>query len=512
MQEWNQGYVTDINYTTGYYGTLNPLRIKLCFLVQNLLPPTINTACELGFGQGVTLNFNGASCNAHWYGTDFNPSQTAFAKHLANVSKAHLEIFNDSFEEFLERQDLPQFDFIALHGIYSWVSPKVREQILTFIKKKLNTGGVVLISYNTQAGWASIAPLRDLLYAYSSHLTPGGKPSPSRAREGLNFVNELMELPSTEAIKNPQTISMLQTLSKMNDTYLAHELLNEVQNAFNFDQINSELRSAKLEFASYANFSDHLSNVQLSEQERSILSKVSHSRIIYEMLKDLMFATSFRSDYWAKGVIRLSPSQSLNELEKLKIVLTIPYSKADYSLNTRRGVLNLNQDFYAPILEVLKDNQPILIGEVKKYLEKSLGKTVQHHEMLEAIIALSSKDYIKLAQDDNKIELALPYTQALNQYILEQSRENSTSINHLISPVTAEGIALNRFELLFLYAYLKAGEKDWIEYVRKFLEEKNEKITKNGKELEGKEITEELQAQIERIKEWIPVFRALKIL
>ena len=512
MQEWNQGYVTDINYTNGYYGTLNPLRIKLCFLAQNLLPPTISTACELGFGQGITLNFNSATRNALWYGTDFNPSQATFAKHLSQISQAPLTIFDDSFEELLEREDLPNFDFIALHGIYSWVSPKVREQIRLFIHKKLNVGGVVLISYNSQAGWASVAPLRDLLYAYSTLLTPSGKPSPTRAREGLNFVNELMSLPSTEAIKNPQSVSMLQTLCKMNDTYLAHELLNEVQNAFNFSQMSNDLGSAKLEFASYANFLDHLCNIQLSEQERKILSEVSHSKVIYEMLKDLMFATSFRSDYWAKGVIRLNTHQSLKELLKLRVVMIIPYSKIDYTLNTRRGILNLNQDFYSPILNTLKDNQPVMVEQIKEALEQSLGREVLYHELLESLIALSSKDYIRLAQDEESIHLALPHTQALNSHILEQTLESSNSITHLISPVSAEAIALNRFELLFLSAYLKVGEEKWLEYVKEWLSKRNEKISKNGKELEGAEIEEELQSQIKRIKEWIPTLKALRVI
>lgn len=108
MNNWNQGYITDITYTKGYYSILNPLRIKLCFLTQGILPPRINNACELGFGQGITLNFNAASNNARWYGTDFNASHALYAKHLADISKAPLGIYDDSFEEFLQRKDLPQ--------------------------------------------------------------------------------------------------------------------------------------------------------------------------------------------------------------------------------------------------------------------------------------------------------------------------------------------------------------------------------------------------------------------
>lgn len=510
MHSWNQGYVTDITYTRGYYSTLNPLRIKLCFLSQKLLPPTIKTACELGFGQGITLNFNATNPSIEWYGTDFNPSQATFAKHLSNIAQTPLNIYDASFGELLERDDLPNFDFIALHGIYSWVSPKVREQIITFIQKKLNFGGVALISYNAQAGWASIAPLGDLLRAYSNHLTPISKQSSMRAREGLNFIGELMSLPSTEIIRNPQVSSMLQTLQKMDDTYLAHELLNGSQTAFNFLEISQDLERAKLDFATYAEFSNHLINVQLSDQEKSLLSKVAHSRPIYEMLKDLMFATTFRNDYWVKGSVTLDNTQCLEELLKLRIVLTIPFAQANYSLNTRRGTLNLNEDFYKPILDILKSNDPIMVSEIKEYLQKTLNREIFYHELLESLIALSSKDYIKIAQEDDQIMQALKYTQKLNAHILQQSLENQNYINHLVSPVTGEGVALNRFELLFIYAYIHQGKK-WIDFISNHLEKRNEKIVKDGKELNIEETKKELESQAQKIQEWIPTFEKLRI-
>lgn len=511
MHSWNQGYVTDISYTKGYYSTLNPLRISLCFLAQRLMPPKIRNACELGFGQGITLNFNATNPSVSWYGTDFNPSQASFAHHLCEISNTSLKVFDDSFEDFIKR-DIPQFDFIALHGIYSWVSPKVRGQIREFISKKLRYGGVVMLSYNTQAGWASISPLRELIRAYSIYLTPTGKPSSTRTREGLEFVEELMRLPSTETIKNPQIISMLQTLNKMDDTYLAHELLNENQVAFNFLEISKEMEEAKLEFGTYAGFGDHLSNIQLSDQERGILSRVSHSRPIYEMLKDLMFATSFRSDYWVRGSIPLSISQCQEELLKLRIVLTIPYSQINYTLNTRRGVLNLNQDFYAPIFELLKDNHPIEVREIKSHLDQKLKREVAYNELIESLIALSSKDCIKLACDDEVAKASKPYTQRLNAHILEQALQTPDYIRHIVSPLTGEGIALNRFELLFLYAYLNKEKKEWSEYVYELLSSRKENIIKDGKELNEAQTKEELKMQEEKIKEWIPVFQKLGIL
>jgi hypothetical protein len=58
MTDWTAGYVADIGYTFGYYQELNPLRAKLAFLNAGLVCPPFGTACELGFGQGLSANLH----------------------------------------------------------------------------------------------------------------------------------------------------------------------------------------------------------------------------------------------------------------------------------------------------------------------------------------------------------------------------------------------------------------------------------------------------------------------
>ena len=80
MTDWNAGYMTDIAYTYGYYPELNPLRVQLAFLSAGLATPQAGTACELGFGQGLSVNAHAAASTTVWYGTDFNPAHAAFAR------------------------------------------------------------------------------------------------------------------------------------------------------------------------------------------------------------------------------------------------------------------------------------------------------------------------------------------------------------------------------------------------------------------------------------------------
>ena len=160
MTDWSAGYVADIGYTFGYYQELNPLRVKLAFLNAGLATPEFCSACELGFGQGMSANLHAAASGVTWHGTDFNPSQASFAQELAQASGAGAKLFDDAFADFAHRTDLPDFDYIGIHGIWSWISDENRIVIGDFVKRKLKVGGVLYISYNTLPGWAAFAPNR----------------------------------------------------------------------------------------------------------------------------------------------------------------------------------------------------------------------------------------------------------------------------------------------------------------------------------------------------------------
>ena len=149
MTNWTAGYVADVGYTYGYYTELNPLRISLAFLNAGLVPPQMGAACELGFGQGVSTNLHAAASVTQWHGTDFNPSQASFAQELGQASGADVALCDEAFDAFCSRDDLPAFDYIGLHGIWSWISDANRAVIVDFIRRKLKVGGVLYISYNT---------------------------------------------------------------------------------------------------------------------------------------------------------------------------------------------------------------------------------------------------------------------------------------------------------------------------------------------------------------------------
>ncbi len=117
MSGWTEGYVSTVDYTTSYFAELNPARIRLAFLMAGLEPPEIKLACELGFGQGVSLAVHAAASSVTWHGNDFNPAHVLNANRLCAASGVPAAPSDDSFRDYAERDDLPKFDLIALHGV-----------------------------------------------------------------------------------------------------------------------------------------------------------------------------------------------------------------------------------------------------------------------------------------------------------------------------------------------------------------------------------------------------------
>lgn len=106
----------EIDYTHGYYQELNPLRARLALLFAGLHCPIMDTACELGFGQGMSINLHAAASPVAWHGTDANPAHVAFAREIARAAGSEARLAAEPFAEYAARRDMPEFDSSACMG------------------------------------------------------------------------------------------------------------------------------------------------------------------------------------------------------------------------------------------------------------------------------------------------------------------------------------------------------------------------------------------------------------
>jgi hypothetical protein len=506
---WSAGYVADIGYTYGVYTDMHPLRIKYAFLSSGLAFPDIGTACELGFGQGMSINAHAAASITEWHGTDFNPSQVAFAQDLAATSGSGANLFDQAFAEFCKRDDLPDFDYICLHGIWSWVSDENRSIIVDFLRRKLKVGGVLYISYNTLPGLAPMVPVRDLLSEHSAVMSPAGAGTPSRVANALEFMDKLMAAEPRFVGEHPGVKTRYERLRSMNAHYLAHEYFNRDWAPMPFSKVASWLEPAKLSFACSADLIGQIDSLSLTPDQSALLSGIENTGF-RQTVRDFMLNQQFRRDYWVRGPRRIDNTEQLHQLAQLRVILVSSRDSVPDKVVTSTGERALSPAVYAPILDLLADHQPHTLGEI---LEAN-KQTLTWPQLVQAIAILIGIARVFPAQEDATIEEVRPRTRQLNQRLCRLSL-HSDEFQYLVSPLTGTAIGVQRFHQLFAMAQHKGLETadQMAAHATRILFDQGQRLVINGESLATQE--ENLAALKKHAEEFLaklPMYRKLGLL
>lgn len=445
MDTWNEGYVTETDYTYGYYAELAPARLRLPFLWTGIAAPRVARACELGYGQGISVNIHAAATGARWHGTDFNPAQADFALGLARISENGARLSDQSFAEFCARDDLPEFDFVGLHGIWSWISDDNRAAIVDFLRRKLRVGGVLYISYNTMPGWAAMLPMRELLLRYADCMGIGGVLE--RVDTTLDFADRLLATNPAFAAANPQIVTRLEAMRGQDRHYVAHEYFNREWEPMTFSRMAEWLSPARLDFACSAFYPNLVDVLNLSDEQRAFLAEI-HDPVLRETARDFMCNTQFRKDYWVRGRRALPAHECREALEAERIMLLTPRDSVTLTARGTRGEARLTETIYGPILDILADHAPHSLGDL---VRKAPG--IGLAQAVEAALILCGKGVClpvnRTAEDSAEAERAACLR--LNAALEERAR-SSGDIAFLASPLVGGGVPVGRFEQLFLLA------------------------------------------------------------
>ena len=511
MSDWTSGYVADIGYTYGYYIELNPNRAKFALLMNGYAPSPTGVHCELGFGQGLSVNIHAAASGSTWYGNDFNPSQAAFAQTLTSASGANANLTDEAFVEFCNRLDLPNFDSIGLHGIWSWISDENRVVIVDFIRRKLKVGGVLYVSYNTLPGWASFSPMRHLMTEQAAVMGVVGNGVISQVDSALEFAQKLLDTNPMYAKANPGVVERLHKVSEQNRHYLAHEYFNKDWHPMYFATMGQWLAPAKLTFACSAHYLDHIDAINLTPQQQAMLKEIPDPTF-KESVRDFMVNQQFRRDYWVKGELRLSPVEKEAQLCAQRVILIVP--RDDVNLKVKGTLLeaDMKSEIYLPVLDLMADYEIRDIGEIYSALK---SQEISLANIIQVVLVMTATSQMALAQEESVIASSSETCLNLNLKILERAR-SSTTIPFLASPVTGGGIYVDQIHQLFLLSYLKSRTlpNEWAQDAWQIFETQGRRFLKDGKELKTEQDNlEELMLQAKSFKEKnLKLIKQLKII
>jgi hypothetical protein len=447
---WSDGYVTDVAYTYGYYRDLSPTFQNFCLLLAGYdhLPSDENSYhCELGFGQGVSLNIHAAATPGTYVGTDFNPAHAAHASKLGVASGSGAQVFDDSFEQLLARADLPQFSSISLHGIWSWISSQNQEIIINFIKNHLKPGGVVYLSYNCLPGISAVLPIKELFDSYSQLGTTETNVL-SRIHQSLDFAQSLFNLEPQYIKAMPQAVNTLNSLKDKDPYYLAHEYFNLNWQALSFRDVNRQLDSGKLQYANTTDLLTQVNSINLNQGAQEFLASIENP-ILREQTRDYFFNRQFRKDLFVRGAIALSPVEQQSRLLHTPLVLLTPVDHIPKQVTGHAGTFDLKPEIYTPFLELMAADHyaPKTIG----YLLQQLS-ALNFEQIIDIVRIMIGSNFISPCQLPEQAEAVQQQCDNLNTYLINQANL-SPNISVLASPVLGAGFALGRVHQLFLYAY-----------------------------------------------------------
>jgi SAM-dependent methyltransferase len=510
MNDWSAGYVTEVAYTYGYYTELNPLRAILPLLSSGFAVPEVAHACELGFGQGMSINIHAAASSAHWSGNDFNPTQTAFARELQGSSGVQGEFSEEAFSSFCARADLPDFDYIGLHGIWTWISDENRKIIVDFLRRKLKPGGILYISYNTLPGWAAMVPVRDLLADHADLMTPRSANVLSRIDSALDFAERLFATNPSFVRANFMIPERLAKIKEKDKSYLAHEYFNRDWHPMTFSAMNKWLADAKLDFACSANYPDHIDVINLTPEQQKFLSDIEN-KAFRESVRDLMTNQQFRRDYWIKGARRLSGLEKSEKIRDICLTLTTPASDIQLKVSGTLGEADLREIPYRAFINTLVDLKPKTIKQIEILLKPN---NITLPQILEAAIILGGKGHVSITNDLKLAQKLKVATDKLNLKLMSKSR-SSTEIMFLASPLTGGGVAVSRLDQLLLHAYQQGHKQasDMTAYAWQIFSLQGQRFIKNGAALMADEDNLlEIKSHCERfIRDRLPVLKSLLI-
>jgi SAM-dependent methyltransferase len=512
--DWTAGYTADIEYVAAFYREQSPTHLNFACLANGFEPVSIDrpyTYCELGSGRGLTIDvLAAANPGGHFYGVDFNPAHVRGARQLAETAGlTNVTLLENSFEELVDGKvhDLPQFDFIVLHGVYTWVGAENRKNVRRFISDFLKPGGIVYVTYNAMPGWASALPLQRLVRELASLRSAR---SDVRLDDARAFVRRMNELQAAYFTGN-SVGARLQALMSSHPNYLVHEYLNEFfEPLYHADVARQLFDDCKVQFVGSADLPMAFPSLYLTQEKLDLLATV-HDATTAETTKDYFLNTSFRKDVYVRGARSLNKQRQLDALSRFGLALCVPRDQVNLKMQLTFGEITAREEIHGPILDALAA-RPHGFSELAA-LPALQGKLVAHIVQAASLLIATSQAAAYPLQSSPD---AARTSREMNLALTEQARLGE-DFQVLASPLLGSAIPVTPIGSLVYRLLADAGASSGADAIAakawKIMSSLGRHLEKDNKKIEGDEANiAELTRLVDQVlTQRLPLWRQLGI-
>jgi SAM-dependent methyltransferase len=479
------GYVTDVSYVPGFYPQMAPLAMRYVAALNGIVPPKTDSGfrwLELGCGLGRVVTTLAAACpQGEFVGVDVNPDHTAAA--ARDISAGGLDnarVITADFGHLPD--DIGSFDFIGIHGVYSWVAPSVREQILSIARTRLAPGGLLLVSYNAMPGWAHLQPLRGILRQYAT-LRQGD--SLQRTRDALAYVVFLREKHAKYFEDNPAAAAYVDGLIKQDPRYLAHEYLNEHWTSFYFAEVAGAFGAEGLSFVGslpvHTNFWDLCVRPEFQE-----LFRTTTNRLVTEAHKDFCANTAFRWDLYARDPRPMnSIDDRLRDVDDIHYRVARPDTTLPYQANLGVVTSTVQGPLYEAILARLS-GRGLRLSEIVAEGGVAGMKTADIVRAVDAGVAMGLFDIAAhpLAEPPAAMPARVQVTHPFNRALLASDALGGRPVA-LASSLTGTGHSVGDLDAAILHELAEGDRERLAGRVADRLVANGRTLQRDGKPVEG---------------------------
>lgn len=352
---------------------------------------------ELGCADGgnllpMALQFP----ESRFVGIDLSPVQIKMGRKIAaDLSVTNLELRTGNILE-LGDADLERYDYIIVHGVYSWVSSEVREKILSICRNHLTENGLAFVSYNCFPGWHGKQALQMMLRYHTRQIDDPRK----KVKAALAL---LAAFPTSADLPNdPATIivqRLRHDLENIDDpvTYLVHEYLVDTNEPLYFHEFLDQVEGSELRYVDDA-FPGSTALDRLPPASRQFVSENFTDYSEQQQYVDFSCNVSFRRSLLCHSRLPLEHELTFDRLQPLYVTATCCREESEDGVPRYRN--DPGRTFLAEhpglqnALECLVDARPGSISVVQ--LRDVLGSGVADDEaaaMLDSLLRNAAVEF-----------------------------------------------------------------------------------------------------------------------
>lgn len=304
-----------VEYPHRPFSQTSPDRLAVLGMLFGMEPalPSKCRVLELGCGSGGNLiPLADLNPGSSYLGLDLAQTPIdAGRKRIESLGLQNIRLEQMNVMDFPESEG--EFDYIILHGLFSWVPEPVRLRILEICRKHLSPNGMAYISYNAYPGGHIRQAWRDIMLFHTRQFQdPKVKVQQARGMLGLVAHGTTRTDAAHQLAKEDHEKRL-----DVGDAAIFHDDLAECWQPFYFHEFASLAAAHGLQYVGEANYPDMLPSGLTPEGEAAMHAVEKAGIVMFEQYLDFLKLRRFRQTVVCREGVELRRPADLAAVERM---------------------------------------------------------------------------------------------------------------------------------------------------------------------------------------------------